>query len=87
MAKNLCADVLRMVNLPDPERILRQYPFELSGGMRQRCMIAMALARRPSLFIADEITTALDVTIQAQILHLMRELRDTIDASTLMITH
>jgi ABC-type dipeptide/oligopeptide/nickel transport system ATPase component len=50
-------------------------------------MIAMALARRPSLFIADEITTALDVTIQAQILHLMRELRDTIDASTLMITH
>ena len=87
MAQNLCADVLRMVKLPDPERILRQYPFELSGGMRQRCMIAMALARRPSLFIADEITTALDVTIQAQILHLMRELRDTIDASTLMITH
>jgi oligopeptide/dipeptide ABC transporter ATP-binding protein len=87
MAQSLCADVLRMVKLPDPERILRQYPFELSGGMRQRCMIAMALARRPSLFIADEITTALDVTIQAQILHLMRELRDTIDASTLMITH
>jgi len=87
MAKNLCVDVLRLVKLPDPERILRQYPFELSGGMRQRAMIAMALARRPSLFIADEITTALDVTIQAQILHLMRELRDTIDASTLMITH
>ena len=87
MAKNLCMDVLRVVKLPDPERILKQYPFELSGGMRQRCMIAMALARRPSVFIADEITTALDVTIQAQILHLMRELRDTIDASTLMITH
>jgi peptide/nickel transport system ATP-binding protein len=87
MAKNLCVDVLRLVKLPDPERILKQYPFELSGGMRQRAMIAMALARRPSLFIADEITTALDVTIQAQILHLMRELRDTIDASTLMITH
>jgi len=87
MAKNLCVDVLRLVKLPDPKRILRQYPFELSGGMRQRAMIAMALARRPSVFIADEITTALDVTIQAQILHLMRELRDTIDASTLMITH
>jgi len=86
-AKNLCLDVLWLVKLPDPERILRQYPFELSGGMRQRAMIAMALARRPSLFIADEITTALDVTIQAQILHLMRELRDRIDASTLMITH
>jgi len=87
MAKTLSIDVLRLVKLPDPERILKQYPFELSGGMRQRCMIAMALARRPSLFIADEITTALDVTIQAQILHLMRELRDEIDASTLMITH
>ena len=87
MAKNLCIEVLHLVKLPDPERILKQYPFELSGGMRQRIMIAMALARRPSLFIADEITTALDVTIQAQILHLMRELRDKINASTLMITH
>jgi len=87
MAKSLCVDVLRLVKLPDPQRILGQYPFELSGGMRQRAMIAMALARRPSLFIADEITTALDVTIQAQILHLMRELRDTIGASTIMITH
>ena len=87
MAKALCLDVLRIVRLPDPERILRQYPFELSGGMRQRCMIAMALARKPSIFIADEITTAVDVTIQAQILQLMRELRDVIEASTLMITH
>jgi peptide/nickel transport system ATP-binding protein len=85
--KALCVDVLRIVKLPDPERILGEYPFELSGGMRQRCMIAMALARRPSVFIADEITTAVDVTIQAQILHLMRELRDVIEASTLMITH
>ncbi len=87
MAKHLCVDILRLVKLPDPERILHEYPFELSGGMRQRTMIAMALARRPSVFVADEITTAVDVTIQAQILHLMRELRDKIDASTIMITH
>jgi oligopeptide/dipeptide ABC transporter ATP-binding protein len=87
MAKNLCINILRSVKMPDPERILSQYPFELSGGMRQRAMIAMALARRPSVFIADEITTAVDVTIQAQILHLLRELRDKIDASILMITH
>ncbi len=85
--KTLCIDVLRIVKLPDPKRILREYPFALSGGMRQRCMIAMALARRPSIFIADEITTAVDVTIQAQILHLMRELRSVIEASTLLITH
>ena len=87
MAKNICIDILRLVKMPDPERILRQYPFELSGGMRQRAMIAMALARKPSVFIADEITTAVDVTIQAQILHLLRELRDKIDATILMITH
>jgi len=87
MARHLCIEVLRVVKLPDPERILKEYPFELSGGMRQRCMIAMALARRPSIFVADEITTALDVTVQAQILHLLRELRDTIDASTIMVTH
>jgi len=85
--KALCVDVLRLVRLADPERILRQYPFELSGGMRQRVMIAMALARRPAFFIADEITTALDVTVQAQILHLLRELRDVIGSTTLMITH
>jgi oligopeptide/dipeptide ABC transporter ATP-binding protein len=87
VTKKLCADILSLVQLPDPERILKHYPFELSGGMRQRTMIAMALARRPSIFIADEITTALDVTIQAQILNLLKELRDKIDASTLMITH
>jgi len=85
--KTLCVNILRIVKLPDPERILREYPFALSGGMRQRCMIAMALARRPSVFIADEITTAVDVTIQAQILHLMRELKNIIEASTLLITH
>jgi peptide/nickel transport system ATP-binding protein len=85
--KNLCIDILRLVKMPDPERILNLYPFELSGGMRQRVMIGMALARKPSVFIADEITTAVDVTIQAQILHLLKELRDKIDASILMITH
>lgn len=87
VVNSLCVGILRLVKLPDPERILKQYPFELSGGMRQRAMIAMALARRPSIFVADEITTALDVTIQAQILRLLKELRDKIDASTLMITH
>lgn len=87
MARHLCIEVLGVVKLADPDRVLKEYPFELSGGMRQRCMIAMALARRPSIFVADEITTALDVTVQAQILHLLRELRDTIDASTIMITH
>jgi len=87
MQRKLCLDVLRLVKLPDPERILQQYPFELSGGMRQRVMIAMALARLPSIFIADEITTALDVTIQAQILRLMKDLKERIDASTLIITH
>ena len=87
IAEQLSADLLKLVRLSDPERVMKQYPFELSGGMRQRCMIAMALARRPSLLIADEITTALDVTIQAQVLSLLMSLRDTIDASTLLITH
>jgi peptide/nickel transport system ATP-binding protein len=87
VAHELSKDILKLVQLPDPERILTQYPHQLSGGMRQRCMIAMALARRPSIIIADEITTALDVTVQAQILNLLKELRDTIDASTLLITH
>ncbi len=87
IVKTLCIDVLRLVKLADPERILSQYPFELSGGMRQRIMIAMALARRPAFFIADEITTALDVTVQAQILHLLRELKNKIGSTTLMITH
>jgi peptide/nickel transport system ATP-binding protein len=87
IAQELATKILSLVRLPDPERILTQYPHELSGGMRQRCMIAMALARRPSIIVADEITTALDVTVQAQILTLLKELRDTIDASTLLITH
>jgi len=87
IAKTLCIDVLRQVRLGDQERVLTQYPHELSGGMRQRCMIAMALARNPDLFIADEITTALDVTIQAQILELLRDLKREFHGSTLLITH
>lgn len=87
IAEELSKDILKLVRLADPERILSQFPHELSGGMRQRCMIAMALARRPSIIVADEITTALDVTVQAQILTLLKELRDTIDASTILITH
>jgi len=87
VARALSVDVLKQVRLPDAERILKQYPHELSGGMRQRCMIAMALARNPSLFIADEITTALDVTVQAQILELLRELKHELLGSTLLITH
>lgn len=87
VARELSIEVLKKVRLPDAERILDDYPHELSGGMRQRCMIAMALARKPDLFIADEITTALDVTIQAQILELLRELKREIAGSTLLITH
>lgn len=87
VAKALSIDVMKQVRLADPERILKQYPHELSGGMRQRCMIAMALGRNPDLFIADEITTALDVTIQAQILELLRELKKELLGSTLLITH
>jgi peptide/nickel transport system ATP-binding protein len=80
-------DYLRLVRIPDPERIVRQYPFELSGGMQQRAVIAMALARRPHLVIADEITTALDVTVQAQILSLLSDLRRSIGMTLLLITH
>ena len=83
----LTRDMLRMVGFPDPKRALRTYPFELSGGLRQRAMIAMALVCRPALLIADEPTTALDVTIQAQILQLMKDLQKELGMALLMITH
>ncbi len=86
-ARNRACEVLRKVRLPEPERQLDAYPHELSGGMRQRAMIAMALSCNPSLLIADEPTTALDVTVQAQILDLMVALQDEIHMSILLITH
>lgn len=80
-------ELLHMVGMPEPKRQAEAYPHELSGGMAQRVMIAMALACNPELLIADEPTTALDVTIQAQILDLMRDLRKRIDTSIMLITH
>lgn len=85
--KERALKALSDVDLPDPERVYNSYPFELSGGMRQRAMIASAMISSPRLLIADEPTTALDVTIEAQILHLMRKLRDENGTSILLITH
>ncbi len=86
-AKDRARELLELVGINEPEKRLKQYPHELSGGMRQRVMIAIALACEPKLLIADEPTTALDVTIQAQILELMQELRKKLGMSIIMITH
>jgi peptide/nickel transport system ATP-binding protein/oligopeptide transport system ATP-binding protein len=80
-------DTLRLVNIPSPEKCVNQYPHELSGGMRQRAMIAMALGCNPEILIADEPTTALDVTIQAQIIDLMLQLKEELGMAIILITH
>src|SRR6266436_5330439 len=79
--------LLKLVGIPVPELRLKDYPFQMSGGMQQRVMIAMALASEPKLLVADEPTTALDVTIQAQILELLRDLKQRLGMATLLITH
>jgi peptide/nickel transport system ATP-binding protein len=86
-AREVAVDMLRLVRVPMPERRVDAYPHELSGGLRQRCMIAMALCCEPRLLIADEPTTALDVTIQAQILALIRRLQEELHMAVMMITH
>ena len=86
-AEQKSIEMLKLVGIPAPERRVREYPHQLSGGMRQRVMIAMALACNPQLLIADEPTTALDVTIQAQILDLMRDLKHRVGAAIVLITH
>lgn len=86
-ARGRTVELLKLVGFPRAEEIIDEYPHQLSGGMRQRAMIAMAMACNPKLLIADEPTTALDVTIQAQILDLMRELKEKFDTSILLITH
>ena len=86
-AWDAATEMLQRVRIPDPEKRMMDYPHQLSGGMRQRIVIALALACKPSLVIADEPTTALDVTVQAQILDLMKQLQDEIGMSIILITH
>ena len=87
LANERSKQLLEMVGVNEPEKRLKQYPFELSGGMRQRVMIAMALACEPDILIADEPTTALDVTIQAQILELMKDLQKELGMAIILVTH
>ncbi|MDF9824592.1 oligopeptide transport system ATP-binding protein [Breznakia sp. PF5-3] len=86
-AKERAIELMRKVGIPSPEKRIRQYPFQFSGGMRQRIIIAIALACNPKVIIADEPTTALDVTIQAQVLDLIGNLKDELDSGIIMITH
>lgn len=86
-AKKKCIELLKMVGISRAEQVVHEYPHSLSGGMRQRAMIAMALSCRPKILIADEPTTALDVTVQAQILEIMKDLNKKIDTSIILITH
>lgn len=86
-AEDPVLEMLRLVGIPDPQKIVKAYPYELSGGMAQRAMIAMMLSTRPKLLIADEPTSSLDVTIQAQILRLLKDLIQEVNSSVLLITH
>ena len=85
--QRIAVDMMRRVGIPDPEKRVMQYPHQFSGGMRQRAAIAMALIMNPALLIADEPTTALDVTMEAQIIHLLRELKEELDATVIVVSH